>query len=76
MQRTSPVNVEFDLLLQVPTRSVKSCACACITAPAARRRVVKDTMLSLLYACSSECWQLGDVSARNGRYVGGGGAEC
>jgi hypothetical protein len=58
------VNVEFDLLLHVPTRSVKSWACACITAPASSSTALNDTILALFSRRSNECGRGGYARAR------------
>lgn len=75
--RTLPVNVEFDLLLQVPTRSEKSCACACITAAASSSAALNDTMLPLFLHLFKRVFVVGLSGCADRRGRGQrGGVEC
>jgi hypothetical protein len=69
--RTSPVNVEFDLLLHVPMScgSGTPCACTCSSAtPESSSAAILDTIVCLCMKDANErVYAVGDAAAECGR---------
>jgi hypothetical protein len=71
--RTSPVSVEFDLLLHVPTRSAAGMVCACTfksATPESSRVTMPDTMVRLWKCGFERVYAVGVVRGQRRRERG------